>query len=101
MTSPRPRTPKARPHTPAPMTHPPAHEAECTALRQRVAELEAELNRRDVTALVDQAVKAGHLLPTLREWSISLGTKDTEALKGFLAGCARAMAGDDDEAREA
>lgn len=70
----------------------PAHETECAALRQRVAELEAELCRRDVVALVDQAVKAGHLLPSLRDWSIGLGTKDTEALKGFIESCARAIA---------
>ncbi len=61
------------------------HAAEqVTTLSARVQELEGAGRDRDVTAMVEDATKAGKITPALREWALSMGRKDIAQLKAFI-----------------
>ncbi len=56
-----------------------------TALQGQVTALQAQLNEGVITGLVDSAIAAHKLLPVQREWALSTGRKDIEALKAYIA----------------
>ncbi len=55
------------------------------ALQGQVADLTGRLNADKVTSTVDDAIKAGKLLPAMREWALGLGKTDSAALSTYLA----------------
>lgn len=55
------------------------------ALQAQVAELTTRLNADKVTGAVDDAIKAGKLLPAMRQWALDLGNKDLAALSAYVA----------------
>lgn len=55
------------------------------ALQGQVAELTGRLNADKVTSTVDDAIKAGKLLPAMRDWALGLGKSDMAQLSAYLA----------------
>lgn len=55
-------------------------------LQGQVAALSAERNNDKVTALVDQGLADGRILPALKDWATDLGKSDIAALSKYLAG---------------
>ena len=55
-----------------------------TELRNQVAALSQQVNQDKVTALVDQALEDGRLLPAQKDWANKLGEKDIAALTQYL-----------------
>lgn len=54
------------------------------ALQTQVAALTAQVNGDKVTTAVDDAIKAGKLVPALRDWALSYGKSDFAALTTFI-----------------
>lgn len=54
------------------------------ALQGQIAELQAKVNGNEVVDLVEEALKAGKLVPALKQWAIEMGTKDVAALRSFI-----------------
>jgi phage I-like protein len=55
------------------------------ALQGEIATLRAQVQGDKVTAMVDDAIKAGKLIPAQRDWALNYGKSSLEALSGFLA----------------
>lgn len=55
------------------------------ALQQQVATLTAQVTGDKVTSTVDEAIKAGKLVPAQRDWAIGYGKNDLAALTTFIA----------------
>lgn len=55
------------------------------ALQQQVAALSGQIADREVTELVDGAVRAGKLVPAQRDWALQLGRGNLAQLKTFVA----------------
>ncbi|MFN0185127.1 MAG: phage protease [Aquabacterium sp.] len=55
------------------------------ALQGQVALLTNQLNGDKLSAVIDNALKEGKLLPAQKDWAHALGTKDMAALSGYLA----------------
>lgn len=60
--------------------------AQVSRLTQQLAALQAGLMRRDVRDQVDAAIKAGRLLPVMRDWALMLGAADPAGLTAFCGG---------------
>lgn len=60
--------------------------AQVARLSQQLAALQAELILRDVRDQVDAAIKAGRLLPVMRDWALMLGAADPAGLAAFCGG---------------
>lgn len=54
-------------------------------LQEQVVALSTQINEGKVTGLVDAAITAKKLLPAQRDWAMSLGKSNIEALNGYLA----------------
>jgi len=59
--------------------------AAMAAMQQQLATLSAQVNADKVTGTVEDAIKAGKLVPAQRDWAIRYGQKDMAALSAFLA----------------
>lgn len=59
--------------------------AAMAAMQAQLAALSAQVNTDKVTAQVDDALKAGKLIPAQRDWALGLGRKDSAALSAYLA----------------
>lgn len=59
--------------------------AAMAAMQTQLAALTAQGNADKLTSLVDDAIKAGKLIPAQRDWALGLGRKDMAALSGYLA----------------
>lgn len=57
--------------------------AQVSRLSQQLAALQDELILRDVRDQVDAAIKAGRLLPVMRDWALMLGAADPAGLTAF------------------
>jgi phage I-like protein len=55
------------------------------ALQGEVAQLRAQINGDKATTTVDDAIKAGKLVPAMRDWALNLAKTDMAALNGYLA----------------
>jgi len=55
------------------------------ALQTQVAALSSQMQNRDVTEIVADAVKAGKLLPAQEAWAKELGQKDIASLRTYVA----------------
>jgi phage I-like protein len=59
--------------------------ATMSSMQTELAALKAEATAREVTGLVDVAMKEGRLLPAQKEWAENLGKVDVAALKAYIA----------------
>lgn len=60
--------------------------AQVSRLSQQLAALQAELILRDVRDQVDAEIKAGRLMPFMRDWALMLGAADPAGLTAFCGG---------------
>ena len=55
------------------------------ALQTEVAQLRAQINGDKAVSTVDDAIKAGKLIPAQRDWALGLARTDMAALSAYLA----------------
>lgn len=54
-------------------------------IRDQLAELQKAQNTRALNSVVEEALQAGKLLPSQKNWALNLGTKNIDSLKEYLA----------------
>ncbi|WP_026784219.1 phage protease [Pleomorphomonas koreensis] len=73
----------AKPTEPDPTKFVPV--AQVSALQADLNTLKANIAKSAAETDVDEAIKAGKIVPALRDWAISLHTADTSAFKAFVS----------------
>lgn len=54
-------------------------------IRDQLAELQKAQNTQALNSVVEEALQAGKLLPSQKNWALNLGTKNIDSLKEYLA----------------